>query len=489
MDLSKLNDKQLDVAIKVAEAAQKYGLNPDFVLPMVMIESGFNPNAVSPKGATGVMQLMPDTAKSLKVDATKIDENIDGGMRLLKELVTNKKIGDDPYKVLAAYNTSTETRNKFLDSGDLSVLPDETINHMIKVSEHYGGELPKVSMAVKAEEVQEQPTEEVQPESEENVYGGTPVTEFNQQEGYTPAETGALSGLAGVGAGTIYSAKAPAFRVAQRVGLLPGGKPMSAQDAVELAGRVVPEANTPGGKWGAKTGYGMGEGTVQETSSRYQRAMPSGKVSGKLAKRFGPAMPGESPELAQRLIDRSNAQATNEAAAAAAQARAPGTISRLTGKIAGSSPMVGGLAAYGTGYNLQDAYNKYMGNDTVGAVKSGLGALASAAALAPKYAPHAGSVAATIDAERRLQGKDYIGAGTSVLGAIAPYAAPFVFGPEVGVPVGIATALGAPIANEVKDYLQRPSAESSGEPIGPSLSQRLQEANRLERIKHGYVQP
>lgn len=467
MDLSKLNKNQLDIAIKVAEAAQRRGLNPDFVLPMVMQESGFDPNAVSPKGAIGVMQLMPDTAKSLKADPKNIDENIDGGMRLLKELIENPKIGNDPYKVLAAYNTSTETRNKFLESGDLSVLPKETINHMIKVSEFFGGELPPVTGTAKPESAPEakpeqaasvEPSDEVDEGSTENIYGGTPVTEYAESSGgFTPGEVGSMSGLAGAGAGAIYSAKAPAFRVAQRIGLLPGGKPISPQDAVELAGRVVPEATTSGGKWAAKTGYGMGEGTVQETSSRYQRSMPSGKVSGRMAKRFGPALPGESPDLTQRLIDRSAAQskAEAEAAAAAAKARSPGPISRFTGSVAGSSPVVGGLAAYGTGYNLQDAYNKLTNQDTTGAIKSGIGALASAASLSPKAAPYAGSVAATIDAERRLQDKDYIGAGTSALGAIAPYAAPFVFGPQVGIPVGIATALGAPVVNELKDYLQR----------------------------------
>jgi hypothetical protein len=145
MDLSKLTDEQLDLADKIAKRAKAKGLNPDFVLPMVMAESGFNPKAVSKKGAIGVMQLMPDTATGLRVDPHNVDENIEGGLNLLKELIANKKIGNDPYKVLAGYNTSTATRNKFLESGDLSVLPDETINYMDKVSTYFGGALPFVS--------------------------------------------------------------------------------------------------------------------------------------------------------------------------------------------------------------------------------------------------------------------------------------------------------------------------------------------------------
>lgn len=160
MDLSKLTDEQLDIADKIAKRARAKGLNPDFVLPLVMAESGFNPKAVSKKGAIGVMQLMPDTATGLRVDPHNLDENIEGGLNLLKELVSNKKIGNDPYKVLAGYNTSTATRNKFLESGDLSVLPDETINYMDKVSTYFGGNLPIVTGEVVAEEAKAEPQAE-----------------------------------------------------------------------------------------------------------------------------------------------------------------------------------------------------------------------------------------------------------------------------------------------------------------------------------------
>lgn len=163
MDLSKLTDEQLDIAEKIAKKAKEKGLNPDFVLPMVMAESGFNPKAESRKGAIGVMQLMPDTAKGLRVNPHDMDENIDGGLNLLKELVSNKKIGNDPYKVLAGYNTSTETRNKFYETGDLAVLPDETISHMEKVSNFYGGSLPKVSGEATEEPAAGEPSGDVKP--------------------------------------------------------------------------------------------------------------------------------------------------------------------------------------------------------------------------------------------------------------------------------------------------------------------------------------
>lgn len=151
MDISKLTKDQLDIAIKVGEEAKRQGLNPDFVLPMVFHESGFNQKATSKKGALGVMQLMPDTAKGLNVDPTDTDQNIRGGIALLKELISNPKIGNDPYKVIAGYNTSVETRNKFLESGDLATLPKETLDHMINITTTFGGDLPIATLSETSE--------------------------------------------------------------------------------------------------------------------------------------------------------------------------------------------------------------------------------------------------------------------------------------------------------------------------------------------------
>jgi len=144
MDLTKLTDAQLDVAEKIAKKAKDRGLNPDFVLPMVMAESEFNQDAKSKRGAVGVMQIMPTTADFYKCkDPTDLDQNIDCGLTILTDLVSKKKIGNDPYKVLAGYNAGPNT--KYFASGNIEDLPGETINHMEKVSGFYGGSLPLVS--------------------------------------------------------------------------------------------------------------------------------------------------------------------------------------------------------------------------------------------------------------------------------------------------------------------------------------------------------
>jgi soluble lytic murein transglycosylase-like protein len=84
-------------------AARRHGLDPNLVLAVVGVESGFQPDAVSNKGAQGLMQLMPATARELGVrDALDPAQNLDGGTRYLRMLVA--QYGGDLGKALAAYN-------------------------------------------------------------------------------------------------------------------------------------------------------------------------------------------------------------------------------------------------------------------------------------------------------------------------------------------------------------------------------------------------
>jgi soluble lytic murein transglycosylase-like protein len=85
------------------ETAQRHGLDPDLVLAVVAVESAFRPDAVSTKGAQGLMQLMPKTAAELGVkDALDPADNLDGGTRYLLFLLT--LYNGDLEKALAAYN-------------------------------------------------------------------------------------------------------------------------------------------------------------------------------------------------------------------------------------------------------------------------------------------------------------------------------------------------------------------------------------------------
>jgi soluble lytic murein transglycosylase-like protein len=87
----------------VEQAARRRGLDPALVLAVVAVESGFRPDAVSPKGAQGLMQLMPRTAASLGVeDAFDPEQNLDAGVRHLESLL--KLYDGNLTRALAAYN-------------------------------------------------------------------------------------------------------------------------------------------------------------------------------------------------------------------------------------------------------------------------------------------------------------------------------------------------------------------------------------------------
>jgi Transglycosylase SLT domain len=96
-----------NVADAVSAASDRYRLDPDLLNSVIRAESGFNPHAVSRKGAQGLMQLMPETASKLGVpNAFDPEANVDGGTRYLRELL--ERYNFDLIKALAAYNAGTK---------------------------------------------------------------------------------------------------------------------------------------------------------------------------------------------------------------------------------------------------------------------------------------------------------------------------------------------------------------------------------------------
>lgn len=92
------------------EAARKHGVPEDLFLRLVQQESGWNPGAVSPKGAMGLAQLMPGTAERLGVDASDPQENLEGGARYLAMMFD--RFGSWRL-ALAAYNAGPEAVEKY----------------------------------------------------------------------------------------------------------------------------------------------------------------------------------------------------------------------------------------------------------------------------------------------------------------------------------------------------------------------------------------
>jgi soluble lytic murein transglycosylase-like protein len=117
----------------IRSAAKRYSLDPELIRAIIKVESSFNPYAVSEKGAMGLMQLMPDTAKEMEVEAPfEAEDNIMGGSRYFKKLLDifdgNLRLG------LAAYNAGP---NRVLANGSIPRIP-ETEQYVKKVMREYG---------------------------------------------------------------------------------------------------------------------------------------------------------------------------------------------------------------------------------------------------------------------------------------------------------------------------------------------------------------
>jgi soluble lytic murein transglycosylase-like protein len=102
----------VDLNDVVQSASGRYRLDPDLVNSVIKAESGFNARAVSPKGAQGLMQLMPGTASQLGVpNAFDPQANVEGGTKYLRELL--ERYNFDLVKALAAYNAGPQRVEQF----------------------------------------------------------------------------------------------------------------------------------------------------------------------------------------------------------------------------------------------------------------------------------------------------------------------------------------------------------------------------------------
>ncbi|MDP1709029.1 MAG: lytic transglycosylase domain-containing protein [Gammaproteobacteria bacterium] len=113
--------------------AAQYQVDPALVHAVIMAESGYNPNAVSPKGATGLMQLMPGTAQRYGVyDSYDAAANIRGGTRYLRDLL--EMFNQNIQLAVAAYNAG---ENAVINHGNQIPPYRETRNYVSRVLAFY----------------------------------------------------------------------------------------------------------------------------------------------------------------------------------------------------------------------------------------------------------------------------------------------------------------------------------------------------------------
>lgn len=127
----------------ISTYARRHKIPSSLIKSIIYVESNFNYRAISPKGAMGLMQLMPDTAKKYGVkDIYNPRENIEGGVRYLRDLVKTYKASTN--LVLAAYNAGPEAVKKHRG---IPPYP-ETINFIRKVRKLYNKSFIKISTSI-----------------------------------------------------------------------------------------------------------------------------------------------------------------------------------------------------------------------------------------------------------------------------------------------------------------------------------------------------
>ncbi len=123
-----------DIDKAITDAAAHHGVDANLVRALIKVESNFNPAAVSPKGALGLMQLMPGTAQKLGVsNAFDPEQNVDAGVRHLRALLDN--YGGDLRLTLAAYNAGAGAVNRSNGVPPYS----ETRDYVRKITDLYAG--------------------------------------------------------------------------------------------------------------------------------------------------------------------------------------------------------------------------------------------------------------------------------------------------------------------------------------------------------------
>ena len=430
-DVSKLTDPQLEIASKIIDTCTSLGVNPDLVLPMAYVESRFNPDVPdSSAGAIGIMQLMPNTAKHLKVNPRDMNDNIKGGCLFIRNLMDNPKIAHDPTKVIAAYHDGPDS--KFFKTGNPADITDAAIEYVDLVNQLSKGLIAPPAVK-KSGEV---PTASGEPAAEPPKTDVWSTTPLSSAASGTPEEDGTKYGfdplamsagaIPGVAVGSAVGGGRTALDIGRRVGDVASqvssnllnasqGAPGSSSGALPTAGG--PAQRTPAGgqgtfNYGKKFGMtdfdaakatnmskqpGGAWDVARQAAEAEQKIGPGYKMNPQRADLMLPDSAGGGPRGQTRVPIPPVTQPSPTMGQRVSQAFAP--VSRTM-----NAPMVRGpLSGLMAGPMAAEAASRYEKEDYPGAALAGTGALASGASMfgVPYSAP------VSLAAPAALAGYDY----------------------------------------------------------------------------------
>lgn len=349
--LDTLDETQRVFADEIIEKSKMKGMDPRLGLALVYRESKFDPNAVGGVGEIGLGQIKPSTGKLMgfsEKDLKNPSKNIDATLQYLNQ---NLIKFNDPVLAVAGYNAGPD-HPYFADPK--IPLPESTVNYVRDIKD-LGG-------------FTETPKEDTSPPP-------PPPSEPASEDDLRKQKAAMIGGLGGFGAGAVQT-------------MFGSGQ------------GPTTNANTPGGRYAAKTGYGIGEGSTKEVVDRYKRFAPQPLGEQMLANPkkssmgAGPrnlqVVPGTvAPLSINRQVPTPPPTPTLQNVRQGAQ-----TVGNVMGKI----PVVpGALGGASAGYQGQEAFDRYQKGDMTGATVAGMGALGGLASMVPHPATRAlGAAASTV---------------------------------------------------------------------------------------------
>jgi len=357
--LDTIDESRKPYAEEAITKSKKLGIDPRLSLALIYRESKFDPNAIGDAGEIGLGQIRPSTGKlmgytekDLKIPSKNIDATLQYLNQNLIKFTDPKTKLPDAYLAVAGYNAGPD--HPYFSDPTIP-LPKSTVDYVRDI-QNLGGftETPKDTSA----------------NTDSGGGGAGTTTTPASEEDLRKQKAAMIGGLGGFAAGAAQT-------------MLGGGG----------QGGVTTNAQTPGGKYAAKTGYGLGEGSTREAIERY--------------KKYAPQPLGEQ-------MFAGDAKKSSMGAGPRSLATVPGTVAPLSinrqvptppptptlqnirqgaqavGNVMGKIPVVPGvLGGASTGYQGQEAFDRYQKGDMTGATIAGVGALGGLASMVPHPATRA----------------------------------------------------------------------------------------------------